>query len=871
MPTGSMNMLRELRCADELNAKYFDGYFTDKQLWEMATLNAAAVTATDDAIGMLAPGHVADIAIFAGNGKGYHRAILEAEPKDVALVMRGGKALYGDDAAVEALRSECDSLDVCGTGKRVCTKPEIGKTWSELVAAVGTIYPAFACGTPAKEPSCVPERPMSVAGSTVFTGEPTADDSDGDGLANASDNCPTVFNPVRPMDSAAQGDADGDGQGDACDVCPLDAGATTCSTVNPDDRDHDGIVNTADNCPDVGNPAQTDGDGDGKGDACDPCPSDANPGTAGCPVSIYKIKMGMVPSGTTVRVQNAIVTGKGSNGFFVQVKEGDAGYMGPAYSGLFVYTGSMAPALANAVIGTRVTIDGNVTTFQGQLELDGIAAVLPETMISEPAPAPIGTTYAEVKTGGTRATELESVLVTVGAASVTAVNATFGEITVTAGADSLIVDDFLYTLPPVPVGGTVTSITGILALRQQVSKLEPRSGVDVVQGPPTLASFAPATSFVRAGMTNVATLPAGSELKVTLSGPAQGNTDVTITSSNPGALVVTGGKVTVPSGMTTATVMLDGLAQSADVTLTATLGTTMLTAHVRVLGAAETPSAVTLTPASAAVAPSGTVAFTVTLDIPAPAGGTAVSLAVNPSTSGTVPATVTVAQDALVGMFTYTDTAGSGSATVTATLGGSTSSATVTVSTGANHLVINEVDYDQINTDNAEYVEIYNPTGAAISLNNVALVLINGSSTPSPAYPTATSVIDLSPAGSIPANGYLVLAGANIAVTSPALKLDPGWTSDKVQNGSPDGIALVDTSTNTLIDALSYEGSITMAEVPGIANPVSLVEGTVLSTATVDTNTAVGALCRSPNGKDTDSANADWKLCTTLSPGSSNP
>jgi hypothetical protein len=872
MPTGSMNMLRELRCADELNTKYFGGYFTDKQLWEMATLNAAAVTATDDAIGMLAPGHVADIAIFASHGKPPYRSIIEAEPPDVALVMRGGKTLYGDDAAVAQLASDCDQLDVCGTSKRVCLKSEVGKTWSELQAAVGSIYPAFACGTPVKEPSCTPTRPVSVNGSTTFTGQPTAGDGDGDGIPDATDNCPTVFNPVRPMDNGMQGDADGDGAGDACDVCPLDAGATTCTSVSPDDRDHDGIVNTADNCPDVANPNQTDGDGDGKGDACDACPSDPNPGTAGCPTSIYKIKQGMVPSGTTVRVQNALVTGKGSNGFFVQVKEGDAGYMGPAYSGLFVYTGPMAPVLANAVVGLRVTIDGNVTTFQGQIELATISAVIPETMVGEPAPAPIATSYADIKTGGARAAELESVLVQAGAASVSAVNPTFGEFTLTAGTDSLIVDDFLYVTAPAPVvGAAYTQVTGILALRQQASKLEPRSAADLVQGPPTLASFGPALSFVRAGSSGVTTLPAGSELAVTLSGPAQGDTDVTITASSA-ALVVVGGKVTVPNGMTSAKVRVDGIAQASDVTLTAQLGGGMpLTAHVRVLGANEAPTAVTLSPASAAVAPSGTVTLTVTLNIPAPPGGTSVGLAVTPSSAGTTtPATaVSVAADTLSATFTYTDAAGSGSATVTATLGASTSSTAVTVSAGASHLVINEVDYDQVNTDNAEYIEIYNPTGAPISLNNVALVLINGST--NQAYPLATSTIDLSPAGSIPALGYLVIAGANIAVSPPALKLDPGWTTDQVQNGSPDGIALVDTAAGTLIDALSYEGSITMAEVPGIANPVSLVEGTALSTAVVDTNTGVGALCRSPNGKDTDAANADWKLCTTLTPGAANP
>ena len=46
-------------------------------------------------------------------------------------------------------------------------------------------------------------------------------DSDGDGIPDATDNCPTVFNPIRPIDNGGQADFDGDGVGDACDPCPL--------------------------------------------------------------------------------------------------------------------------------------------------------------------------------------------------------------------------------------------------------------------------------------------------------------------------------------------------------------------------------------------------------------------------------------------------------------------------------------------------------------------------------------------------------------------------------------------------------------------------------------------------------------------------
>ena len=110
------------------------------------------------------------------------------------------------------------------------------------------------------------------AGETVtctFTNEA---DTDGDGVLDATDNCPNDANPN-------QEDADGDGVGDVCDNCPNNANA------NQADADADGVGDVCDNCPNDANPGQEDADGDGLGDVCDPTPFPVPVGGIVVPVS----------------------------------------------------------------------------------------------------------------------------------------------------------------------------------------------------------------------------------------------------------------------------------------------------------------------------------------------------------------------------------------------------------------------------------------------------------------------------------------------------------------------------------------------------------------------------------------------------------
>jgi cytosine/adenosine deaminase-related metal-dependent hydrolase len=231
--TGSINLLRELACVDELDARNFGNRFSDRDQWLMATANPARALAADDSIGMLAPGRFGDVVVFDARVRGGYRAVVGADVPDVVLVLRAGVPLHGDATVVADLGGgdgACDTFDMCGRSKRVCASRLVGQTYAQLIAAAGAAtYPPFFCGTPANEPSCVPARVAPNVGAN-FTGLPAAGDGDGDGVADASDNCPASFNPIRLLDAGVQADADGDGIGDECDACALETGNQPCVT-----------------------------------------------------------------------------------------------------------------------------------------------------------------------------------------------------------------------------------------------------------------------------------------------------------------------------------------------------------------------------------------------------------------------------------------------------------------------------------------------------------------------------------------------------------------------------------------------------------------------------------------------------------------
>ena len=495
--SGSMNALRELKCYDDLNTVHFGGHFSDKQLWQMATTNAALAMGAERVTGLLLPGRAADIAIFAGKTNKDHRAVVAAELSDVVLVLRGGTPLYGDEAVVDDLRPGCEAMtwdgngngalaftDVCGIPKRACVDLDLAapNTLASILDGEADTYPLFfQCGQAvAKEPSCVPYRPEYAAG-------PSVSDTDGDGIANDQDNCATVFNPIRPMDAGKQPDTDADGIGDACDKCPFDDGEG-CTPPDANDIDGDTVPNGYDNCVYDANVSQGDSDGDGHGNACDGCPDVSNPGFAECPGMVLSIKAVRDPAdpnhpavGSKVTISNAYVTGLrnpmgGSQGFYVQ----DDSLM--PYTGIFIFTAGMTPTVQ---VGNRVTITGTYDEFFELSELTNVSVTVDDAGTTLPfAPIAIANA-ATIATGGAMAEGYESMLVSIGAVTITTQNPDgaqdFDEFAV--GPGNLRIDDQCYAAldNTCAVGTAFTSITGIHGFAFANYKLAPRFAADIVQ------------------------------------------------------------------------------------------------------------------------------------------------------------------------------------------------------------------------------------------------------------------------------------------------------------------------------------------------------------------------------------------------------
>jgi hypothetical protein len=164
------------------------------------------------------------------------------------------------------------------------------------------------------------------------------------------------------------------------------------------------------------------------------------------------------------------------------------------------------------------------------------------------------------------------------------------------------------------------------------------------------------------------------------------------------------------------------------------------------------------------------------------------------------------------------------------------------LTTAKSQVIVSEIDYDQVGQDNNEKIELFGVTGT--DLTGWQLVLYNGSNT------SPYNTINLT--GSIP----FTCTGSNGVSYGVVLISFVG--SDKIQNGAPDGWALVNAG-GTVVEFLSYEGIIIFASSGPAAGMTSIDIAPGLS----DSNSQEGTLEKQSNNSWIFSTPGSLGICNT--------
>ncbi len=125
-PSGSKNLLGELKVAWLYSKHLLNGLFSARELVAMATRDAAAILKWQHALGTLETGKRADLIVIGGKTGDPYEALIKAKETDLRLVMINGIARYGMPSLMKALKALGETLRVEGKTRQLFLEQQTG-------------------------------------------------------------------------------------------------------------------------------------------------------------------------------------------------------------------------------------------------------------------------------------------------------------------------------------------------------------------------------------------------------------------------------------------------------------------------------------------------------------------------------------------------------------------------------------------------------------------------------------------------------------------------------------------------------------------------------------------------------------------------
>jgi cytosine/adenosine deaminase-related metal-dependent hydrolase len=145
-PSGSKNLLGELKVAWLYSKHLLGGLFSARDLLAMATRDAAAILKWHKALGTIEPGKRADLVVITGKVGDPYEAFIKTKETSIRLVMINGVARYGVPGLMGKLGAKGEVLRVGGKTRNLFLEQQSGDpdvANVSLSAARSTLTSAF--------------------------------------------------------------------------------------------------------------------------------------------------------------------------------------------------------------------------------------------------------------------------------------------------------------------------------------------------------------------------------------------------------------------------------------------------------------------------------------------------------------------------------------------------------------------------------------------------------------------------------------------------------------------------------------------------------------------------------------------------------